>query len=229
VVDSSPDDEDDEDDEMEEPEDEDAEGEEDMDVDAEGEDAEGDVDMDVAPPSAGSTIKIARPSSKPSARAIVPDDDEDDEEEDDDEEEVDDDDDDGDLSDPADSDAAEQTLGLGDETMADEDAEGEEIDEEGATQIDGQGQGLDSDDEDGSQDGELDLAKMTKRQRARFEDGPQEFMKLSDGELMPFPFIPSRGRIPTKETFLQRCKQRRYSLPKSYPCGGKKWPGAGGI
>ncbi|CAH0055431.1 unnamed protein product [Clonostachys solani] len=180
VVDSSPDDDEDEDDEMEEPEDEDAEGEEDMDVDAEGEDAEGDVDMDVAPPSAGSTIKIARPSSKPSARAIVPDDDEDDEEEDEDEEDVDDDDDDGDLSDPADSDAAEQTLGLGDETMADEDAEGEEIDEEGVTQIDGQGQGLDSDDEDGSQDGEPDLAKMTKRQRARFEDGPQEFMKLSD-------------------------------------------------
>ena len=181
VVDSSPDDdeeeeeeaqvdEEEEDDDMDDGE-EDAEGEDDMDVDADGddvdaegeeeEDAEGDIDMDM-PPATGTTIKISRSSnSKPSrpaaASRIVPDDDEDDDDE---------------LSDPADSDAGDQTLGVGDDEV-EEDAEGEEI------EVAGGDQELDS--EDGSQDGEPDLTKMTKRQRARFEDTEQEYMKLSDG------------------------------------------------
>ena len=191
--------------------DEDAEGEEEMDVDAdgeevdaEGEDAEGDVDMDTTPRKGGKqTIKVNSRSarSRPAARAatsrVVPDDDDDDE-----------------LSEPADSDLGDGT-GFGDETMADQDAEGEEIEvagdgedgeedeeeeeeeeeEEGEEeeeeeeegdegQEDGEGGELDSD-EDGSRAGTPDLAKMTKRQRARFEE-PQEYMKLSDGESWTF-------------------------------------------
>lgn len=179
VVDSSPDEDeeeeeeaqvdDDEDDDMDDGE-EDAEGEDDMDVGAEGEeeeeDAEGDMDMDI-PPAAGPTIKISRSSnSKPSRAAtsrVAPDDDDDDE-----------------LSDPTDSDAGDQTLGVGDDEgdEGDEDAEGEEIEVAGEEQV------PDSD-EDGSQDVEPDLAKMTKRQRARFEDTEQDFMKLSDGKSCP--------------------------------------------
>ncbi|RTE76454.1 hypothetical protein BHE90_009084 [Fusarium euwallaceae] len=176
VVDSSPDEdeeeeeeaeievEEDDDDEMEE----DAEGEEDMDVDAEGEDAEGDIDMDLAPPPP--TITVSKPSrSKPAPRAsaskVVPDDDDDDD----------------DLSDPADSDAGDETMGFGDETMADEDAEGEEIEVAGqeGDEEEEEEEEADSDDE-GSQDESPDLTKMTKRQRARFEDEPQQYMKLSD-------------------------------------------------
>lgn len=202
VVDSSPDDDeeeeeeaeiddDDDDDDMDE---EDAEGEDEMEVDAEGEDvdAEGDIDMDMTP--IAPTIKVSRPPRaklppRAAAAKIIPDDDEDDDDEDED-------DDDDDLSDPADSDDdADQTLGFGDDTMVDEDAEGEEIEvageeadededeEEEGVAIAGPGAGkveVDSD-EEGSQDGELDLTKMTKRQRARFEDEPQQYMKLSDG------------------------------------------------
>jgi Ino eighty subunit 2 len=175
VVESSPDDEDDDDDdeeaqievddedeEMEDAE-EDAEGEEEMDMDA-----EGDVDMDIPAPSSGPTIKISRSAAKPS---IVRNDNEDD-----------DDDDDDDLSDPGDSDAGDQTLGFGDETGLgdDEDAEGDEIEVAGEL---GAGADRGDSDEDGSQDGEVDLGKMTKRQRARFEEQPQDFMKLSDGGL----------------------------------------------
>ncbi|KAM6526244.1 hypothetical protein FSOLCH5_002370 [Fusarium solani] len=178
VVDSSPDEDEEEeeeeeaeieveeedDDEMEE----DAEGEDDMDVDAEGEDAEGDIDMDLAPPPP--TITVSKPSrSKPAPRAsaskVVPDDDDDDD----------------DLSDPADSDAGDETMGFGDETMADEDAEGEEIEVAGqeGDEEEEEEEEADSDDE-GSQDESPDLTKMTKRQRARFEDEPQQYMKLSD-------------------------------------------------
>ncbi|KAK7414738.1 hypothetical protein QQX98_006422 [Neonectria punicea] len=152
---------DDEDDEM----DEDAEGEEEIDMDAEGEeDAEGDIEMDLAPPPP--TIKVSKPSrSRPAPRAsaakVVPDDDDDD---------------DDDLSDPADSDIGDQTMGL-DETMVDEDAEGEEIEVAGE-EVDDDEEEADSDDL-GSQD-EVDLTKMTKRQRARFEEEPQQHMKLSD-------------------------------------------------
>ncbi|KAM6519844.1 hypothetical protein FALCPG4_013425 [Fusarium falciforme] len=176
VVDSSPDEDEEEeeeaeieveeedDDEMEE----DAEGEDDMDVDAEGEDAEGDIDMDLAPPPP--TITVSKPCrSKPAPRAsaskVVPDDDDDDD----------------DLSDPADSDAGDETMGFGDETMADEDAEGEEIEVAGqeGDEEEEEEEEADSDDE-GSQDESPDLTKMTKRQRARFEDEPQQYMKLSD-------------------------------------------------
>ena len=180
VVDSSPDEDEeeeeeaqideDEDDDMDDGE-EDAEGEDDMDVDAEGEeeeDAEGDIDMDL-PPATGTTIKISRSSnSKPSRPAatsrVVPDDDDDDE-----------------LSDPADSDVGDQTLGVG-EDEGDEDAEGEEIEVAGVEQE------LDSE-EDGSQDEEPDLTKMTKRQRARFEDTEHEYMKLSDGKCCPLELV----------------------------------------
>lgn len=222
VIDSSPDDDDeeeedeaeideDEDEDMEEAGDEDAEGE---DVDAEGEeDAEGDIDMDAPQNLPGPTIKVSRhaggrilngrPSGNtatPSKSARVAEDDDDEEEDDDD-----DDDDDDELSDPADSDIGDETMGYGDETMADEDAEGEEIEVAGddgaeddededeededmpvarrsAAAGDGE-EGLDSD--DSNQEGSPDLAKMTKRQRARFEDAPQEHMKLSDGKCLP--------------------------------------------
>ncbi|CAG7563535.1 unnamed protein product [Fusarium equiseti] len=178
VVDSSPDEDEEEEEEAEiEVEEED---DDDMDVDAEGEeDAEGDIEMDLAPP----TITVSKPArSKPAPRAsaakIIQDDDDDDD----------------DLSDPADSDMGDETMGFGDETMADdddEDAEGEEIevagqegdedeDEEEEEEGDG-GEDDDEDDEDGNPDESIDLTKMTKRQRARFEDEKEhQYMKLSD-------------------------------------------------
>ncbi|KAF9761162.1 hypothetical protein IL306_003940 [Fusarium sp. DS 682] len=181
VVDSSPDEDEEEEEEAEiEVEEED---DDEMDVDAEGEeDAEGDIDMDLAPP----TITVSKPArSKPAPRAsaakVIQDDDDDDDE----------------LSDPADSDAGDETMGFGDETMADdgdEDAEGEEIevagqegdedDEEEEDEEDDEGEGGDDDDEDdedGNPDESIDLTKMTKRQRARFEDdNAHQYMKLSD-------------------------------------------------
>ncbi|KAF5628308.1 uncharacterized protein FTJAE_8845 [Fusarium tjaetaba] len=188
VVDSSPDEDEEEEEEAEiEVEDDD---DDEMDVDAEGEeDAEGDIDMDLAPP----TITVSKPvRSKPAPRAsaakVIQDDDDDDDE----------------LSDPADSDAGDETMGFGDETMADdgdEDAEGEEIevagqegdeddedeeDEEEEEDDEGEGgDGGDDDDEDddgdGNPDESIDLTKMTKRQRARFEDdNAHQYMKLSD-------------------------------------------------
>ena len=194
VVDSSPDEDDeeeeedeieveeeDDDDDMDEL-DEDAEGEDDMDVDADGddvdaegeEDAEGDIEMDIEPP----TIRVShpgarsKPAPRPSASKVIPDDDDDDDDE---------------LSDPADSEAGDQTLGFGDETMADEDAEGEEIEVAGEeVEVDDDEEDVDSDDdEEGSQDESPDLTKMTRRQRARFEDAPTEYMKLSDGMYLP--------------------------------------------
>ncbi|KAH7311727.1 PAPA-1-like conserved region-domain-containing protein [Stachybotrys elegans] len=179
VVDSSPDDEEEEEEEAEIDDDEDAEGEDDMELDAEGddvdaegdEDADGDIEMDTSV--IHPTIKVSRPpKSTISAKGQpVPDDDDD---EDDDE-----------LSDPGDSEPEDQTMGFGDETMADEDAEGEEIEvageeeEEEEEEEAEEGEERDSD-EDGSRAGSPDLAKMTKRQRARFEDEPQQYMKLSD-------------------------------------------------
>lgn len=196
VVDSSPDDEDDEeeaeiDNDEDEDEEMDAEGDDVMDMDAEGEemdaegeeDAEGDVDMSAGASPAGPTIKVstsraAKPPARGTALKVVQDEDD----EDDDEE----------LSDPGDSDMDDQTMGLGDDTMADEDAEGEEIevageedDEDEEEDAEGEEEpdataGLDSD-MDGSGEDTPNLDKMTKRQRARFEEGPGEFMKLSDG------------------------------------------------
>ncbi|KND92698.1 INO80 complex subunit 2 [Tolypocladium ophioglossoides CBS 100239] len=217
VIDSSPDDDDDEEEEEEEEEeeaeiddaedddmddlgDEDAEGEE-MEVDAEGEDvdvegeedAEGDIDMDLPVRRTATTIRVSQPSlSRSAARAAaskIVADDEDDDDDDDDEE----DDDDDDLSDPGESDdGGDQTLGFGDDTMADEeeadeDAVGEEIEVAGEEDAELDAEGEDApgrvelnSDEDGSRAGTPDLTKMTKRQRARFEDEPQEYMKLSD-------------------------------------------------
>ncbi|PTB61781.1 hypothetical protein BBK36DRAFT_1087179, partial [Trichoderma citrinoviride] len=167
--------------------DEDAEGEEEMEVDAEGEeDADGDIDMtpnDVSRPSAkNSRATKPRPTVKVTSSRVNRDEEEDEEEEEED--------DDDELSDPADSDIGDDTIVYGDQTMADEDAEGEEIevageeedveeDDEMAMQQGANGDS-DLDSEEGSRAETPDLAKMTKRQRARFEDIPQEFMKLPD-------------------------------------------------
>ncbi|KAF5604938.1 uncharacterized protein FSUBG_6667 [Fusarium subglutinans] len=183
VVDSSPDEDEEEEEEAEIEVEEDDDDE--MDVDAEGEeDAEGDIDMDLAPP----TITVSKPArSKPAPRAsaakVIQDDDDDDDDE---------------LSDPADSDAGDETMGFGDETMADdgdEDAEGEEIEvagqegdedeedeEDEEEEEDAEGDDDDEDDdEDGNPGESIDLTKMTKRQRARFEDdNAHQYMKLSD-------------------------------------------------
>ncbi|KAL6794526.1 PAPA-1-like conserved region domain-containing protein [Trichoderma sp. SZMC 28013] len=178
----------DDDDDMEELGDEDAEGEDEMEVDAEGEeDADGDIDMAPKPvgrPSAkNSRITKSRPTVKVTSSRINRDEDEDEDEEEDD-------DDDDELSDPADSDIGDDTIVYGDQAMEDEDAEGEEIevagdeedveeDDEIAMQQEANGDS-DLDSEEGSRAETPDLAKMTKRQRARFEDIPQEFMKLPD-------------------------------------------------
>ncbi|OAQ71123.1 PAPA-1-like conserved region family protein [Pochonia chlamydosporia 170] len=205
VIDSSPDDDEEEEEEGEE---EDAEGEdiEDVDADAEGEemevdaegddvdaegeeDAEGDINMDLPTgPRAGHTIRVSQPAPRSAAKAAASKmaaEDEDDEEDDDD-------DDDDELSDPMDSDEGDQTMAFGDETMADEDAEGEEIEvageddeeeEEEEEEEDAEGEEVgdaEADSDEGTREGTPDLTKMTKRQRARFEEEPQEYMKLSD-------------------------------------------------
>ncbi|KLU91990.1 hypothetical protein MAPG_10937 [Magnaporthiopsis poae ATCC 64411] len=82
--------------------------------------------------------------------------------------------------------------GLGDEDAEGDpddevDAEGDEI-EVAITPADEDEEEDDDDDDDelgsdaGSREETPDFTKMTKRQRARFEDEPQEYMKLSDGE-----------------------------------------------
>jgi len=190
-----------EDDEMEDLGDEDAEGEEvdddddddddDMEVDAEDddEDADGDVDMDITPAPPPPTIKISKPAknqplpaagktktypaaTKKAVPILADDDDEE-------------------LSE-LDSDVEDEindTVRVGGQ-VGDEDAEGEveeddvDLDAEGEEieVADEDGVGADSDDEDGSRAGTPDLAKMTRRQRARFDEEPQEYMKLSDGK-----------------------------------------------
>ncbi|TPX07147.1 uncharacterized protein E0L32_010948 [Thyridium curvatum] len=198
--------EDEEDEEMDDAEgEEDADGEvDDMEVDAEGEDddaaadADGDVDMDVTPAPA---IKITKPSrsaaskskdtpTKGTSRAaprniVVADDDDDDDElselESDVEEEINDtvrvggeEDAEGEEDEEEEEEEEEEV----EEEDDDVDAEGEdvEVEEEDA---EGEVEEIDSDD-DGSRAETPDLAKMTKRQRARFEDEPQQYMKLSD-------------------------------------------------
>ncbi|KAK1986019.1 PAPA-1-like conserved region-domain-containing protein [Colletotrichum cereale] len=185
VVESDSDEEDD-DDEMEEP-DADAD-EDDMDVDAEGEEEDADADVDMDTPAAP-TIKISLPKAgkvtprRPAAARVIEDDDDDEEE----------------LSEIEVSDP-ENTMnmsidvgGVGDddddedEDEDEEDAEGDEEDAEGEEEIEvadetaqpgAEGEELDS--ELGSREGTPDLTKMTRRQRARFEDEPQQYMKLSD-------------------------------------------------
>ncbi|KAI8624568.1 hypothetical protein F5Y19DRAFT_490802 [Xylariaceae sp. FL1651] len=192
--------------EIEEDDDEDAEGEEDdmmdddeeeedaegeivvddtMDIDAEGEDddegeedAEGeddDMEMDSIPPPAP-VIKVSKPSAKglgtgksrtltksATAKAVVS--------------QARDDDDDEELSElESDADEIQDTVKVG--GGDDEDAEGED-EEIGEAEPAEEDDDLGSDD-DGSQAETPDLTKMTKRQRARFEENGDALMKLSD-------------------------------------------------
>ncbi|RYP89184.1 hypothetical protein DL770_004556 [Monosporascus sp. CRB-9-2] len=203
VVDTS-DDEDDEEDaeaEIEEDEDEDAEGEDDdmadapgedeivvnddMDIDGDGEDddedAEGeDDDMDVEPmPPPAPTIKVSKPpakssiankpktAAKPSVKVAAPQprDSEDDEE----------------LSElESEADEIQDTIKIGGGDEEDAEGEDEEIEEAAPADEEEEG-GLESDD-DGSRAETPDLTKMTKRQRARFEENGEGLMKLSDGK-----------------------------------------------
>lgn len=223
VVDSSDDDDEeeeepqlDDDDEEDEDMDEDAEGEDDMDVDAEGEDAdaegeedaEGDVDMDLEPAPATSTVKISRNgNSKSTARAaaqrVVPDEDDDDDE----------------LSDPVDSDGADQTMGM--EEDEEEDAEGEDV------ELDAEGEDAGDLDslEDGSEQEQPDLSKMSKRQRARFEDDPQDFMELSNGMFQSA----TSPRLLIANDWIQRYKPRRSSHKRNRTCDDKRWLDVGAI
>lgn len=198
VVDSSDDDDEDDDDEDAEGEDEemmddeeDAEGEivveDTMDIDAEGddddegeEDAEGeddDMDMSVIPPPAP-VIKVSKPSTKktgtsksratakPSASKATA-------------SHAKDSDDDEELSElESDADEIQDTVKVG--GGDDEDAEGEDDEIEEAEPIEEGDLGSDN---DGSQAETPDLTKMTKRQRARFEENGDALMKLSDGKL----------------------------------------------
>ncbi|KAK1688519.1 PAPA-1-like conserved region-domain-containing protein [Colletotrichum godetiae] len=196
VVESDSDEEEeDEDEEMEEP---DADGDDDMEVDAEGEeeDADGDIDMDTP---AAPTIKISLPKAgkvtprRPAAARVIEDDDDDEEElseiEVSDPENTmnmsidvggagdDDDEDDDDEEDEEDDAEGEEEDAEGEE----EDAEGEEEEEiEVADETVGAGAEGELDSDLGSREGTPDLTKMTRRQRARFEDEPQQYMKLSD-------------------------------------------------
>lgn len=174
-------DDDDEDEEEEEEEEEDAEGEivvdDTMDIDAVGdddeegeEDAEGeddDMDMSVIPPPAP-VIKVSKPTrvftkitGKRSMSRVnkMSDDDEE-------------------LSElESDADEIQDTVKVGGGDEEDAEGEDEEIEEaEPAEEVD-----LGSDD-DGSRAETPDLTKMTKRQRARFEENGDALMKLSDGK-----------------------------------------------
>ncbi|RYC65290.1 hypothetical protein CHU98_g915 [Xylaria longipes] len=191
------------DDDDEEDEDEDAEGEDDdmidddeedaegeivvddtMDIDAEGdddeegeEDAEGeddDIDMSIIPPPAP-VIKVSKPSTKKSgtsksrattkpaaSKATVSH-----AKESDDDEEL------SELESDADEIQDTVKVGGGDE----EDAEGEDEEIEEAEPVEEDDLGSD---EEGSQAETPDLTKMTKRQRARFEENGDALMKLSD-------------------------------------------------
>ncbi|RYP54269.1 hypothetical protein DL768_000843 [Monosporascus sp. mg162] len=195
VVDTSEDEDDEEDAEadLEEDEDEDAEGEDDdmadapgedeivvnddMDIDGDGEDddedAEGeDDDMDVEPmPPPAPTIKVSKPpakssiankpkaAAKPSVKVAAPQsrDSEDDEE----------------LSElESEADEIQDTIKIGGGDEEDAEGEDEEI-EEAAPADEEEERGLESDD-DGSRAETPDLTKMTKRQRARFEENGEE-------------------------------------------------------
>ena len=211
IVDSSDDDEEDEDEDAEaeideeDDDDDDAEGDDDdmadapgedeivvnddMDIDAEGddddeEDAEGeDDDMEDSAPPPAPTIKVSKPptkkgvasksrsSARASAKAAAP--------------QAKDSDDDDELSElESEADEIQDTIKIGG-GGDDEDAEGEDEEIEEADAGPAQEEAnLDSDDETGSRAETPDLTKMTKRQRARFEEGG-ELMKLSDGMFNP--------------------------------------------
>ena len=191
--------------------DEDAEGDDmDVDAEGE-EDAEGDVDMDAPRGSSRNTIRVSNGGSRSAARAAaskmaaeaeVEEDDDDelsdpadseegdqtmafggetipeedaegeeievagDEDEEEDEEEEEEEEEEEGEEEEADEAEEEEEEELEEEEEGDEDvAEGGELDSEG----------------DLTREGTPDFAKMTKRQRARFEE-PQEYMKLSDGK-----------------------------------------------
>ncbi|TVY40408.1 hypothetical protein LSUB1_G003770 [Lachnellula subtilissima] len=208
----------DEDEEMEDVNDQDAEGDsleddEDMDVEDDGlgdDDADGDVDMDVAPPPP--TIKIskaqsgkqtitAKPSSKPDNKTVE-------------QKEVELGSDDEELSE-LESDLEEEVEEEGMQTGNEEDAEGEEeeieIEEEAEEEDE-----LDSDLETpggGSRASTPDLNKLTKRQRARLEEGGSgHLLALPDGPSKEAPdgrrarYAPCRNGSPKKE--LEREAQR---------------------
>ncbi|KAG5946491.1 hypothetical protein E4U59_003716 [Claviceps monticola] len=107
----------------------------------------------------GEEIEVARGQDQDEE-----DEEEEEEEEDEDEDEEEDEDED------EDEDEEEEGEGEGEGEEEEEDAEGE-------VEVGGD---MEMDSVDGSQEGSPDLTKMTKRQRARFEDEPQEYMKLSD-------------------------------------------------
>lgn len=155
-----------------------------MDLDAEGEDddalgdddAEGEDDMDVdVPRAAAPTIKVSKPTrgaaaakdktpTKPTSKPLVQAKDSDDDE----------------LSElDSDEDDIQDTVKVGG-ADPDEDAEGDEDDE-----IEAAGVGAGDDDELDSDDSQAetpDMSKMTRRQRARFEDSEGSLLKLSDGK-----------------------------------------------
>lgn len=169
-----------------------------MDLDADGdeddlgeEDAEGEEDdMDIDATPSAPTIKVSRPgkaTSKPktktptkaTSKPVIQAKDSDDEE----------------LSELESEDEIQDTVKVGGGDDPDEDAEGEEDDE-----IEAAGPLQDDDDDDlesgdeGSGGEAPDLTKMTKRQRARFEeDGDGALLKLSDGKHPPFPLSPNNG------------------------------------
>jgi Ino eighty subunit 2 len=196
--------------------DEDAEGEDDDDLDAEGEeideDAEGDVDMEEPLPP---TIKISSESksgkvtisAKPTGRSdgmTVE------------QKELLDDSDDDELSELAsDLEEEEETMLLGNE----EDAEGEDDDEE--PEEEEEEEEADSDDETpagGSRASTPDLTKLTKRQRARLEEG-------NDGHLLA---LPDGRSFSLTRIFLtynpQRSRSKNTSQRRSTPCVVLKWP-----
>ncbi|KAI0555675.1 PAPA-1-like conserved region-domain-containing protein [Xylaria curta] len=177
-----------EDDDMMDDDEEDAEGEivvdDTMDIDAEGdddeegeEDAEGeddDMDMSIIPPPAP-VIKVSKPSTKKggtsksraTAKPVAPKATASHAKESDDDEEL------SELESDADEIHDTVKVGGGDE----EDAEGEDEEIEEAEPVEEDDLGSD---EDGSQAETPDLTKMTKRQRARFEENGDALMKLSD-------------------------------------------------
>lgn len=187
----------------------------DLDEDLEGdEDADGDEDTEMAvlPPP---ILKVSKPTkekhsitvkpAKKDVRVVATTDPSDDEE----------------LSDlESDVEEDEETM----QVANDEDAEGEdeEIEVEEEEEEEEEEDELDSDDETpggGSRDSTPDLSKLTKRQRARLDEGGSgHLLALPDGSSCP-PH-PMRYNILTPS---QRSKSKSTSQPKNTPCAAPKW------
>lgn len=234
VLESDSDEEDEEEDEeMEEAGDEDAKPEEDEDEDMDAEDdglgdedADGDIDMEVDVPPPPPVIKVSRASGKaandviivksPAVRGkVLPVEQKEIEDASDDEE----------LSE-LDSDLGEEVEEEeGMQTGNEEDAEGEEeeieVEDEGDEEED---DSLDSDDETpagGSRASTPDLNKLTKRQRARFEESDGgHLLALPDG-ISSFSMKHELEQAILTPT--QKSKSRNTSLQKSTPCVVQKW------